>query len=247
MCEGRKLKTTKTEKTIFYIVLVTMAASFIYAFVHIFTAPNQYNDNVSLIKSDYILMTLQALGGLVLLFLPMMIEKKWKVDIPSGMNIFLIIFLYAAIILGEFRRFYFYVPGWDKMLHTISGAFLAALSFSVISMLNGYDIIKMNPFLVAIFTFCFAMTLGILWELYEYIWDTFANLNMQKYADAQGVPFVGKEALKDTMGDVIVDGIGAMTMSIIGFFAVKYDKPWINYFVIKKVSNQELDDVKALG
>ncbi len=231
-----KPQTSKTERVIFYFVLVTMSISFLYAVVRIFTSPASYSDDVYLVKSDYLLMTLQALGGLFMLFLPTMIEKKWKVDIPAGINIFLLIFLYAAIILGEFRRFYFYVPGWDKMLHIVSGAFLAALSFSVITMLNGYDIIKMNPLFVAIFTFCFAMTLGVLWEFYEYAWDTFAGLNMQKYADAQGVPHVGRAALADTMGDLIVDAIGAISVSILAYFTVKYDKPWINALIIKKIA-----------
>lgn len=236
-------KQNKAERTIFIIVSSTMLLSFLYAFVRIFTSPTMYQDDVFLVKSDYILMSLQAFGGLLLMLLPTFIEKRWKIDIPSGINIFLLIFLYAAIILGEFRRFYFNVPGWDKMLHIVSGAFLAMLSFSVISVLNGYDIIHMNPLLVAIFTFCFAVTLGVLWEFYEFAWDSAANLNMQKYANVEGIPYEGREALQDTMGDLIVDSIGAFAVSVFGYFAVKFDKLWIHKLIIKKqIVEEEVND-----
>ena len=184
------------------------------------------------LKNDYILMTSEAVAAIFVLLLPTILEKKWNFDIPSKMHIFVILFLFSAVFLGEFRRFHFLVPHWDKMLHIVSGAFLASLGFTIIQTLNDHDIIHMNPLFVAIFSFSFAITIGTMWELYEYAWDVSFNLNMMKYMDEAGNPYVGLEALKDTMGDLVVDSIGAFAMSTIGYIAVKLDKLWLHDFII---------------
>jgi len=209
-----------------------MVLSFFWSFGNIFFAPLEYSDEITLIKNDYILMTSEAVAAIFVLLLPTILEKKWKFDIPSKMHIFLILFLFSAVFLGEFRRFHFLVPHWDKMLHIVSGAFLASLGFTIIQTLNDHDIIHMNPLFVAIFSFSFAITIGTMWELYEYAWDVSFNLNMMKYMDEAGNPYVGLEALKDTMGDLVVDSIGAFAMSTIGYIAVKLDKLWLHDFII---------------
>lgn len=235
----RDQNSSKTQKVVFYFVLVSMILSFFYAFANIFIAPLDYSEVDTLIKNDYILMAMQAFGGTFLLFIPSLIEKRFKVYVPPVLVIAMLLFLYAAIILGEFRRFHFIVPGWDKLLHIFSGSFLALLSFSIISLLNEYDIIHMNPLFVSLFAFCFAMTIGALWEIYEFLWDYFGDLNMQKYANEQGVPYVGKEALFDTMMDFIVDAIGAFAVSFAGFFALKYRRSWFNSLMIQKIDKKQ--------
>ena len=238
-------KTTKTKKIeiiVFAVVLFVMVLSLFWAIFNIFKAPLNYSDDVVLIKNDYALMAMEALGAILLLFLPTILEKKFRFDIPSLMQIFVVIFLFAAVFLGEFRRFHFVVPYWDKILHLISGAFLASLGFSIIQTFNKYDIIYMNPFFVALFSFSFAMTIGSLWEIYEYFWDVNFNLNMLKYMDENGVSYVGIHALSDTLTDLIVDAIGAFIMSAIGYVAVKLNKTWIYEFIIykenKKIESQ---------
>ncbi|MFA5471046.1 MAG: hypothetical protein WC219_03280 [Acholeplasmataceae bacterium] len=228
----RVSKTTRTERIVFFSVMSLMVLSFFWSFGNIFFAPLEYSDEITLIKNDYILMTSEAVAAIFVLLLPTILEKKWKFDIPSKMHIFLILFLFSAVFLGEFRRFHFLVPHWDKMLHIVSGAFLASLGFTIIQTLNDHDIIHMNPLFVAIFSFSFAITIGTMWELYEYAWDVSFNLNMMKYMDEAGNPYVGLEALKDTMGDLVVDSIGAFAMSTIGYIAVKLDKLWLHDFII---------------
>lgn len=229
-----KRNETRAEKYIFFTVIFLMVLSFLWAFANIFIAPLEYDEGVTIIKNDYILMATQAIAAIGVLCLPTILEKKHHYDIPSKIHIFVILFLFTAVFLGEFRRFHFLVPYFDKMLHVISGAFLASLGFSVIQTLNDYDIIHMNPFFVALFSFCFAMTVGAFWELYEYAWDVHLNLNMLKYMDEYGVELVGLAAIRDTMTDIFVDAIGAGTMSFLGFIAVKYDKLWIHDFIIYK-------------
>jgi len=228
----RVSRTTRTERIVFFSVMSLMILSFFWSFGNIFFAPLEYSDEITLIKNDYILMTSEAVAAIFVLLLPTILEKKWKFDIPSKMHIFLILFLFSAVFLGEFRRFHFLVPHWDKMLHIVSGAFLASLGFTIIQTLNDHDIIHMNPLFVAIFSFSFAITIGTMWELYEYAWDVSFNLNMMKYMDEAGNPYVGLEALKDTMGDLVVDSIGAFAMSTIGYIAVKLDKLWLHDFII---------------
>lgn len=228
----RVSRTTRTERIVFFSVMSLMVLSFFWSFGNIFFAPLEYSDEITLIKNDYILMTSEAVAAIFVLLLPTILEKKWKFDIPSKMHIFVILFLFSAVFLGEFRRFHFLVPHWDKMLHIVSGAFLASLGFTIIQTLNDHDIIHMNPLFVAIFSFSFAITIGTMWELYEYAWDVSFNLNMMKYMDEAGNPYVGLEALKDTMGDLVVDSIGAFAMSMIGYIAVKLDKLWLHDFII---------------
>ena len=87
------------------------------------------------VKTDYILMLTQCILGIVALFLPNIISKKAKIIIPSNMYMLYILFLYAAVFLGEVRNYYYKIPNWDTILHTCSGAMLGALGFSFINIL----------------------------------------------------------------------------------------------------------------
>lgn len=191
------------------------------------------------VKSDYVLMLIQCVLGIVALFIPSIISKKWKVTIPSFMYIVYIIFLYAAIFLGEVRDFYYKVPHWDTILHTFSGAALGALGFSVVSLLNKQKNLNVNlsPFFVALFSFCFAITMGVIWEIYEFSFDGLLGLNMQKFALENGVNLVGRAALSDTMKDLIVDSVGALVTSVVGYVSLKYKKGWIDKILITEKSD----------
>lgn len=229
-----KHNSTKTQRTIFIVVFTIMVIMFLYSFVNIFIAPSDYDEGVTLIKNDYILRATQTIGGILLLFLPSLLERRRNFKIPSIMHIFVFLFLFAAIILGEHARFHFIVPGWDKLLHILSAAFFASLSFTVIHVLNDHKIFDLKPIFVAIFAFAFSMTIAVFWEFYEFAWDYFGNLNMMKYMDASGNEFSGLKAIYDTMGDLFVATIGSAVISLIGYYAVKYDKEWINKLIIKK-------------
>ena len=144
--------------------------------------------------------------------------------------------LFCAIFLGEVRNFYHVVPYWDTILHTFSGGMIAALGFSFLSLLNKDENIhlKLTPFFVAFFAFTFAITMGVVWEVYEFLADGLLGLNMQKFALGNGSLLVGREALKDTMEDLIVDGIGAFIISVIGYISLKYNKGWVEKLLLKR-------------
>lgn len=192
-------------------------------------------------RSDYVLMLFQCLLGVLVLFFPNMISEKRGIRIPSRLYLLYVIFLFCAIFLGEVRNFYYIIPYWDIILHTFSGGMIAALGFSFITLLNDEENVhvKLTPFFVAFFAFNFAIMLGVVWEIYEYTADGLLGLNMQKFALEDGTMLIGREALADTMEDLIVDGIGALVISIIGYISLKYNKGWIEKLLIKKNKKQK--------
>ena len=230
---------TLAEKIVFFFTLVTLIGTLAFVVAQMIIAPSESAKAHEKVKADYALTLLQCVLGIIVLHLPVFLEYRFSLEVPSVMTIMYVIFLYCAIYLGEFQSFYFRVPHWDIILHTFSGAMTGALSFSVICYLTKSTGAKLNPALVAIFAFCFAVTVGVLWEFYEYAVDAIADLNMQKYADEAGVAFAGKAAVADTMEDLLVDAVGAFVMSVIGYVSVKFDKTWLNKLLIVKKQPEE--------
>lgn len=220
-------------KAIFISFIIPMA--FIIYKIIIAPATNDENIDGVRVKADYILMLSQCILGIIAMIVPSRISENKKIEIPSNIYFLYVLFLYAAIFLGEVRNFFYRVPFWDLILHTFSGAMLGILGFSFVNLLNKSDKIhvELSPIFVAIFAFCFAITLGVIWEVYEFIGDGVLGLNMQKFALKNGIQLVGREALKDTMEDLIVDGIGAFVMSLIGYISLKYKKGWLEKILIK--------------
>lgn len=132
-------------------------------------------------RREYQTVFLCALS-LVLLVLPSFISKKMKIVLPSTLEIIILLFVYAAEILGEINSFYVRVPHWDTMLHTINGFLCAAIGFALVDMMNRNDrfSFQLSPLYLAIVSFCFSMTVGVLWEFFEFSGDYFLGMDMQK-------------------------------------------------------------------
>lgn len=235
----RKSKTkrkTNIDKILTGFVLAALLLSTIFVVIMIIVSPNKnISSEIIKTKSDYVLMLIQCLLGIAAIFLPSILEKKWKFEIPSSMEILYVIFLYCAIFLGEVRNFYYTFPHWDKILHTFSGAMLGALGFSVVTIMNKNKRWRLNlsPAFIAFFALCFSITLGVVWEIYEFTFDGILGLNMQKFALENGAELIGRLALKDTIKDLIVGGIGAFIISMIGFISLKYKKGWLKKVEIR--------------
>lgn len=178
------------------------------------------------IKSDYTLMLVQCLMAIIVMFLPSVLERRFRLEIPNYMYVLYFAFLYCAVYLGEVRNFYYAVPHWDTILHGFSGAMLGALGFVLVNLLNDAPNVKMNlsPGFVAFFAFCFALACGAVWEIYEYLMDGLLSMNMQHFAVEDGTPLVGRAALLDTMKDLIVDALGALLIAVIGYFPLRWPK-----------------------
>ena len=120
--------------------------------------------------------------SLLLFLAPAFVEKTFKIYLPSILEIIILLFIFAAEILGELAAFYVRVPHWDTMLHTINGFICAAVGFALVDLLNESKSIKfqLSPLFVAVVAFCFSMTVGVMWEFFEFGCDMILKTDMQK-------------------------------------------------------------------
>lgn len=204
---------------------ITLIGSIVYSIVQIVLTSHGASA-ASHVQSDYVLMLVQCVLGLVVMSLPSFLEKKLSFVIPNSMYVLYFVFLYCAIYLGEVRRFYYIIPFWDSILHAFSGGMLGAFGFLLVSLLNDAKTVKfeLSPFFVALFAFCFALSIGAFWEIYEYTGDLVLGLNMQKYRLADGTALVGQLALSDTMMDLMIDTLSAAVVATYGFFLIRDKK-----------------------
>lgn len=220
----QKTKSGRADKVITIAVFISLIVSVVYSVIGIAVAgpgaiPGRPYDRL---KSDYVLMLIQCMLGIAVIFLPSILEKRLKFAIPGRMHILFVLFLYCAIVLGEVRNFYFKVPHWDTVLHTFSSVMLGMVGFEIIDILNDSKAVRLSlsDKFVAVFAFCFALSLGALWEIYEFSVDSLMSLNTQKHALEDGTELIGQWALKDTMKDLIVDAAGALAVSVSGYFTL---------------------------
>ena len=120
--------------------------------------------------------------ALVLLYLPSWLQVKLRVELPPPLEITILCFIFAAEILGEVNAFYVVVPNWDTMLNTLNGFLAAAVGLSMVILLNDNEkvVFDLSPFFLALLAFCFSMTIGVLWEFFEFFMDSFFGMDMQK-------------------------------------------------------------------
>ena len=163
---------------------------------------------------------LLCLLSLILLFAPLFIQNKFEITLPNDLEIAIYLFIFSAEILGEIDNFFGIIPYWDIILHTINGFLATAVGFSLVDLLNkNSKNINLSPFYLCLVAFCFSMTIGVLWEFFEYGCDKFLNVDMQKdtviqkissvalYPDGENMAVVvddiGKTIIYDTNGDVL--------------------------------------------
>lgn len=216
---------------------------------------------------------LMCILSLILFTIPTIVSEKFKIGLPSLLETIIYIFIFSSTILGEINNFYGIIPFWDTLLHTLNGFLCAGIGFSLVDLLNqNSKKINLSPIYVVIVAFCFSMTIGILWEFYEFTSDSVFKTDMQKDRVVQSISSVelnesgenvpikidniqktdiytkdGKITtiengyldigIIDTMKDLLVNFIGAVIFSIIGFLYVtnreKY-KFTENFIPIKK-------------
>ena len=196
---------------------------------------------------------------LLLFMMPSLMERKLDIALPNTLEIIILLFIYAAEIMGEIGAYYVNYPYWDTVLHTLNGFLCAAIGFSLLDILNRHNEVRfhLSPLYLAIVAFCFSMTVGVIWEFFECTMDQLFFLDMQKdtvvstigsvMLDPTGgnTPVVLKDitdviivqadgtqtalglggyldiGLLDTIEDLFVNFIGALTFSIIGYFYVR--------------------------
>ena len=138
---------------------------------------------------------------LVLLLLPTVLERRLQIDLPNTLEIIIMLFIFAAEILGEIQAYYTAFPYWDTMLHTLNGFLCAAIGFSLVDLCNRHErfSLSLSPVFMAIVAFCFSMTIGVLWEFFECFMDQMFLLDMQK------------DTIVHSIGSVMLDPAGGNT------------------------------------
>lgn len=151
---------------------------------------------------------LLCLLSLVLLFAPLFIQNKYEITLPDSLEISIYLFIFSAEILGEINNFYGIIPHWDTCLHTINGFLATAVGFSLVDLLNkNSKDINLSPFYLCLVAFCFSMTIGILWEFFEYGGDKLMKFDMQKDTLITNVSSVYLNPDNENK-PVVVDNIG---------------------------------------
>lgn len=119
---------------------------------------------------------------LLLLIGPSFIQVRFKIELPTALEIIMLLFIFAAEILGEISSYYILFPFWDDILHTLNGFLMAAIGFSLVDILNRNKrfLFQLSPAFLAVVAFCFSMTIGVLWEFFEFCMDYFFSFDMQK-------------------------------------------------------------------
>lgn len=163
---------------------------------------------------------------------PAVIGRRLRVDIPAEFQVLVVLFTFSALFLGEVKRYYDVFWWWDIALHASAGLVLGIFGFLLVYVLNEDErvALHMRPRFVALFAFLFAVAVGALWEIFEFTMDRLFGANMQKpmFGDPSG--------LTDTMWDLIVDALGALTISVFGWWYMVHRREsfievWIRRFI----------------
>jgi len=143
----------------------------------------------------------------VLMITPTILKNRYKIHIPFELNFAVVLFIYLTLFLGGVRGFYDRFDLWDSVLHFQSGLLLGVIGFLLVYILNEQKSprLTMSPGFISFFSFCFSLALAGIWEIYEFLSDSWFGSRMQE----SGLP--------DTMGDIIVNAIGALIVGIIGY------------------------------
>lgn len=151
-----------------------------------------------------------------LTFLPGLFERRYKIDIPDSFEILIILFIYSSLYLGEVQKFYIKFWWWDIFLHLLSAIALGLIGLAILILLYEKKKVSTKPFWISLFAFSFAVSIGAIWEIFEFTMDQAFGLNMQK------------SGLIDTMTDLIIDSIGALITSTLGYIYIKNKSNYVS-------------------
>lgn len=169
-----------------------------------------------------------AVLTLILFILPSLLAKRSKIKIPAAFQILVLLFIFASMYLGEIYHYFYRYAWWDTMLHANSAIMLAYIGFLLIFTLNRDKRmhVHLSPFFMALFSFCFALAMGSMWEIFEFGVDAILGVNMQKARGLEEIygVFDTRLGVIDTMRDLIVDAIGALIVSVTGYIHMTHRK-----------------------
>jgi len=183
-----------------------------------------------------ITLIIEAIAGIVLIFLPNILREVLKLVFPKGIILFYWFFILISVFMGTCLHFMSIVPFWDKILHFISPMILTITGYGIIAaLLKHANISNVSPWLFIVMGFSFAGMCGVLWEFWECFCDQFFQMNLQRYNTSGGKPLIGRAALMDTMGDLLTNTLGSLTLTLFAIKKSKNNVEWFNNFKITRV------------
>lgn len=215
-----------------HIVYALLYAILIFSFIYCLVLKNYYIALYSVLVS-------------VFLTLPELLKRMFHLIMPAALELSIVLFMFSSVFLGHALDFYSKFPHWDAMLHTFSGFLMAAVGIALIDICNRHSAARaLSPIFAVLFAFCFSMTVGVLWEFYEYAVDTLFDYDMQKDTyitvinsdlvngaiplPVESVTLNGTKlegyidiGLIDTMSDMIDNAVGALILSVFSWFYLK--------------------------
>lgn len=177
--------------------------------------------------SGQFILILENLAGILLACAPLIIERWLHRRFPDVLVAVYLVFLIMAILLGSGLQAYS-IPYWDKVEHLFSAALLAGIGFMIYAARTPQDHQdKIDPLLISLFGVTFGIALGVGWEFYEFTGDSLMGMNMQRFM-AHGQPLIGQAALYDTMGDLLMDVLGSLSLAVYGYIRLRRDCRWLD-------------------
>lgn len=153
-------------------------------------------------------------AGAVFIYAAAFYPAELWIELPSTLEIIILLFIFASEILGELGCFFITYPNWDSILHTTTGFLCAATGFALIDILNRNSKIKfeLSPVYVSLVAFCFSMTIGVLWEFFEFGMDRIFHMDMQKDTVVSSITSVMLDPTNKNI-PVTIDGITSVTVN----------------------------------
>ncbi|WP_086348031.1 hypothetical protein [Candidatus Enterococcus clewellii] len=168
--------------------------------------------------SQYQLLTVEMIAGIAIIFLPFVFTRFTGLVFPKVVRLYYWFFLWISVFLGTGLRMIIVIPFWDKILHAVSPILLVAVGYALIGYyMKDSDFAKVSPWLFIVMGFAFAGLCGVFWEFWEFLCDSIGNMNLQRYMTEAGQPYIGREALMDTMGDLLTNTLGALILTVYSF------------------------------
>ncbi len=235
MKKNNDITKTSTKWTIGYRIelsfLIVTLVCFIFALIYFLATVSPSSESFMLYISQRILI-------FPIVLLPIIIEKIFKIKFPYFFNILLYFFLILAVFLGTFLDFNNKIYFWDSILHFSSAVLFGFLCLVLLPLFFKDKPSKFSAIFIFVFAFTFSLTIEAVWEIYEYTIDgIFTTYNAQNYME-NGVMLVGRQALYDTMKDIILGASGSFCAVIISAICYKINNNYINSFEIKKMTRK---------
>lgn len=188
---------------------------------------------ISYLEQEYLIILTSIFIAALMVF-PVFLSKRFKFVLTPELNLVIILFVFAAMVLGEIFDFYELLWWWDVGLHGLSGVLIGYFGYSLVFLMNKSTNVKLSlsPFFISIFAFAFSMTIAVTWEIFEFAMDSIFGMNMQK------------NGLVDTMWDFIACFFGSLVPVVLGFVDSKRKKKNFIVKVFEKFVDANLQKMK---